>query len=189
MQTFLHSTASNRMTKMISICRDCWSRDLNPLGTLISALQCHDKSDTSGCCTSLCLTFSSTSVWLASIPHHAAKARTSALDCGNFSQHVRRLCNERTAFAQVKQQEESHGISILELISSHQYDILNMVNMVAWYQPSCWLPSHVAGPVGYCGKYCDRALDRLRVVRRDMMALMGHGEASSVMFAAEALGM
>jgi len=109
---------------------------------------------------------------------------------------VRRLCNERTAFAQVKQQEESHGISILELISSHQYDILNMVNMVnmvAWYQPSCWLPSHVAGPVGYCGKYCDRALDRLRVVRRDMMALMGHGEASSVtnvtMFAAEALGM
>lgn len=88
-----------------------------------------------------------------------------------------------------KSNNRRNGISILELISSHQYDILNMVNMVAWYQPSCWLPSHVAGPVGYCGKYCDRALDRLRVVRRDM----GHGEASSVtnvtMFAAEALGM
>lgn len=121
MQTFLHSTASNRMTKMISICRDCWSRDLNPLGTLISALQCHDKSDTSGCCTSLYLTFSSTSVWLASIPHHAAKARTSALDCGNFSQHVRRLCNERTAFAQVKQQEEWNLHTRINFISPIWY--------------------------------------------------------------------
>ena len=29
-------------------------------------------------------------------------------------------------------------------------------------QPSCWLPSQVAGPVGYCGKYRDPALERLQ---------------------------